>query len=149
MGAWDLWSAAIVPSLLANCGTWTELPGKAIEMCDELQNLFIRIMLEFPVSTPKVALRVETGMLGMKQRIWVEKLNLAQFIRRSGSKSLSGKIYIEQLEQGWPGLAMEVGEICDVIKVSNVNHNDVPKWMIKEAVAKHHAEEAHEQMGKR
>ena len=48
MGAWDLWSAAIVPSLLANCGTWTELPGKAIEMCDELQNLFIRIMLEVP-----------------------------------------------------------------------------------------------------
>ena len=63
-------------------------------MCDELPNLFIRIMLEVPTSTPKVALRVETGMLGMKQRIWVEKL------RRSGSKSLSGKIYIEQLERG-------------------------------------------------
>ena len=88
-------------------------------------------------------------MLGMKQRIWVEKLNLAQFIRRSGSKSLSGKIYIEQLEQGWPCLAREVGEICDVIKVSHVNHNDVPKWMIKQAVTKHHAAEAHEQMGEK
>ena len=149
MGAWDLWHAAILPSLLANCGTWTELPEKAIEMCDELQNLFIRIMLEVPVSTPKVALRVETGMLGMKQRIWIEKLNLAQFIRRSGSKSLSGKIYLEQLEQGWPGLAREVEEICDVIKINNINNNDVPKWMIKEAVYKHHEEEAKDQMGKK
>ena len=148
LGAWDLWNAAIVPSLLANCGTWTELPSKAIDMCDELQNLFIRIMLEVPISTPKVALRVEAGMLGMKQRIWVEKLNLAQF-RRSGSKSLSGKIYIEQLEQGWPGLARDVEEICEEIKVSSINQNDVPKWMIRQAVTKHHAEEAKEEMGKK
>ena len=36
-----------------------------------------------------------------------------------------------------------------MIKVSHVNHNDVPKWMIKQAVTKHHAAEAHEQMGEK
>ena len=81
------------------------MPNKAVEVCDELQNMFIRIMLEVPVSTPKVALRVESGMLGMKQRIWLEKLNLAQFIRQSGTESLAGRVYREQLDQGWPGLA--------------------------------------------
>ena len=102
MGAWDLWNRAIVPSLLANCGTWTELPIKAVELCYALQNMFIRIKLEVPVSTPKVALRVESGMLGMKERIWLEKLNLAHFLRQSGNQSLAGRVYGEQLEQGWP-----------------------------------------------
>ena len=64
MGAWDLWNSAILPSLLCNCSTWTELPTKAVDLCEELQNLFIRIMLQVPVSTPKVALRVVAGMLG-------------------------------------------------------------------------------------
>ena len=149
MGAWDLWNTAMIPSLLANCGTWTELPTKAVEVCDELQNLFIRIMLEVPVSTPKVALRVESGMLAMKQRIWLEKLNLAQFIRQSGSKSLAGKVYREQLEQGWPGLAKEVEEICKEIKVNNLNEGDVPKWKLKDAINRHHADEARAEMGKK
>ena len=89
IGAWDLWNMAIIPSLLANCGTWTELPTKAVEICDGLQNLFIRIMLQVPISTPKVALRVEAGMLGMKHRIWMEKLSLGLFIRMSGLNSLA------------------------------------------------------------
>ena len=25
-------------------GTWTELPSKAVDLCDELHNLFLRIM---------------------------------------------------------------------------------------------------------
>ena len=149
MGALDLWNMAIIPSLLANCGTWTELPKKAIEACDELQNLFIRIMLEVPVSTPKVALRVETGLLGMKQRIWVEKLNLAQFIKQSGNKTLAGRVYQEQLQQGWPGLAKEVVEICQSIQINNINENNVNKMEIKEAINAHHAAEAKEQMGKK
>ena len=121
LGAWDLWNTAILPSLLANCGTWTELPSKAVDLCDELQNLFIRIMLEVPVGTPKVALRVEAGMLAMKQRIWTEKINLAQFIRQSGTSSLAGKVYKEQLEQGWPGLVSEVRNICASIDIKNIN----------------------------
>ena len=149
MGAWDLWNRAIIPSLLANCGTWTELPKKAIELCDELQNMFIRIMLEVPVSTPKVALRVESGMLGMKQRIWLEKLSLAQFLRQSGTKSLAGRVYREQLEQDWPGLANEVKEICKELEINNLNDCDVPKWKIRDAIDRHHAVEAKEQMGKK
>ena len=75
------------------------------KLLNYVMNFRIRIMLEVPVSTPKVALRVESGMLGMKQRIWLEKLNLAQFIRQSGTESLAGRVYREQLDQGWPGLA--------------------------------------------
>ena len=106
-------------------------------------------MLQVPVSTPKVALRVEAGMLGIKQRIWMEKISLAIFIRNSGRSSLAGRIYREQLDQGWPGLAKEVEEICSTIKIQNVNEVEVPKSEIKDAISKHHAEEARDQMGKK
>ena len=149
IGAWDLWNMAIIPSLLANCGTWTELPTKAVEICDGLQNLFIRIMLQVPISTPKVALRVEAGMLGMKHRIWMEKLSLGLFIRMSGLKSLAGKIYKEQLQRGWPGLAKEVTEICGELGIKNINDSDIPKWIIKDAIVRHHATEARAEMGKK
>ena len=149
MGAWDLWNIASIPSLLTNCGTWTELPRKAVDVCDELQNFFIRIMLQVLVSTPKVALRVETGMFRMKQRILQEKLNIAQFIRQSGSQSLAGRVYREQLDQGWPGLAKEVEAICQEIKINNINEVEVPKLLIKDAISRHHATEAKEEMGKK
>ena len=149
MGAWDIWNSAILPSLLCNCSTWTELPTKAVDLCEELQNLFIRIMLQVPVSTPKVALRVEAGMLGIKQRIWMEKINLVIFIRNSGKSSLAGRIYREQLDQGWPGLAKEVEEICSTIMIQNVNEVEVPKSEICDAINKHHAEEARDLMGKK
>ena len=47
---------------------------KAVELCDNLQNYFWRVMLTVPESCPKIALLSKTGMLGMKWRIWLEKL---------------------------------------------------------------------------
>ena len=57
----------------------------------------------------------------------------------------------EQLEQGWPlpGLAREVENICAPINIKNINENDVPKWIIKDAVRVHHATEAREEMDKK
>ena len=146
MGAWDLWEAALIPSLLANCGTWTELPSKAVEELEDMQNLFIRMMLQVPVSTPKAALRGETGILGMRHRIWLEKVKLAQFLRQSGTSTLAGAVYHEQVVQGWPGLAMEVEDICKTLEISNL---EITKSDIKNAISKHHAEELRGQMCKK
>ena len=87
------------------------MPEQAVDLCDELQNMFLRIMLEVPVSMRKVALRVEVGMPGIKERSWMEKINLAQFIRECGTSSLAGSVYREQMDQAWPGLAREVFDI--------------------------------------
>ena len=40
-------------------------------------------------------------------------------------------------------------EICSTIKIQNVNNIDVPKYITSEAINKHHAEEAIEEMGKK
>ena len=68
MAAWELWERALIPSLLSGSGTWFGLKKntKVIDMCDDLQNFFWRVMLTVPESCPKIALRSETGMLGMK-----------------------------------------------------------------------------------
>ena len=41
-------------------------------------------------------------------------------------------MYREQLDQGWPlpGLASEVASI----NIKNINKNDVPKWIVRDAV---------------
>ena len=70
MAAWELWERAMVPSLLSGAGTWVGATRKEVEMCDKLQDLFWRVMLKVPESCPRIALRAETGMMGMKHRIW-------------------------------------------------------------------------------
>ena len=140
MAAWTLWERALIPSLLSGAGTWIGLKNnsKVIEMCDSTQNFFWRVMLTVPESCPKVALRCETNMLGMKWRIWLEKILLLVRIRNQDSTSLSRQIYEESKAKGWPGLGEEVGEICGIIDIPNVNDVAVSKSVIKQAIWDNH-----------
>ena len=70
MAAWELWEKAMVPSLLSGAGTWMGISNVEIDRLDRVQDFFWRLMLRVPESCPKVALRAETGMTGMKHRVW-------------------------------------------------------------------------------
>ena len=83
MGAWDLWILAVVPSLLSNCGIWTEISQKT------LQDSFVQRMLQWPNSSPKVSLRSDTGLLSMKHRIWKEKVRMVMAIQKLDDKALA------------------------------------------------------------
>ena len=76
MAAWELWEKALVPSLLSGAGTWIGEASRAINLCDNIQHFFWRVVLRVPESCPKLALRCETGMIGMKWRVWLEKVTL-------------------------------------------------------------------------
>ena len=52
-------------------------------------------MLEVAVSTTKVALRAETGLLSMKHMIWSEKVNLISALRRKEGR-LANQVLEEQ-----------------------------------------------------
>ena len=108
VSAWELWNLAIIPSLLSNCGVWTEISEKAVERLEDLQNVFIRRVLQVPVSTPKVSLRSETGMLSMKLRIWASKVKMVMALRMMDKKFLARQVYDEQVRQGWPGRLCEL-----------------------------------------
>ena len=133
MAAKHLWEGAIVPSLLAGAGTWVGCTAKEEQMCEELQELYWRTVLQVPKGTPKVMLRAETASLKMKFRIWREKLRIVDRIRKQ-EHSLAKAIHDEQVAMGWPGLAMEVKEICKVVGVEDINKKHVAKEELDEAI---------------
>ena len=64
MAAWELWERSLLPKFLSGAGTW--FGGE----CKEAIKIYWRVMLKVPESCPKIALRCEPGMLGMKWRLW-------------------------------------------------------------------------------
>ena len=78
-------------------------------------------------------LRAETASLGMKYRIWKEKMRLVERIRNQ-EQSLAKAIHDEQVAMGWPGLALEVKEICEVVGVEDINVKHVAKEELDEAI---------------
>ena len=147
MAAWELWERALVPSLLSGAGTWMGITSMEEDKLDRLQDFFWRVMLRVPDSCPKVALRSETKMIGMKYRIWQEKLLLMKRIQNQSLDVLSRKILEEQKSHDWPGLSKEVTTICEQIGLSDINDNDISVTMIKKAVLNHHYEGLKTQIG--
>ena len=114
-------------------GTWVGITPRVEEMCEELQELFWRTILQVPRGTPRVMLVAETGCLKMKIRIWKMKLMLVRRIKRQEG-SLARAIFDEQVAMGWPGLAQEAEQICKEVGLENVNKKEVCKEEIEEAM---------------
>jgi hypothetical protein len=106
---------ALIPSLLYGAGNWVGMDRRTEEECDKLQYLFWRVMFGVPDGTPKIALIAETGTMRMKWRIWEAKIFMIDRIYKQEQGTLARRVYEEQLRQGWPGLAMEVREICQKV----------------------------------
>ena len=98
-------------------------------------------MLCVPESCPKIALQSETRMVGMKWRIWQEKILLLMRIKSHGLDTLCRQVYEEGKRQQWPGLGQEVAEICDHIGIPDVNSVTVNKNEIKNAIFEDHYKE--------
>jgi hypothetical protein len=155
-GALELWELSVIPMLLNNAGTWTEISESSIEILDELQNMFVRVILHLPVSTPKPVLTFDTGLLSMRHRIMSAKLNLAHYLHSCGDDNLAGQVYSEQLRRGWPGLCQEVAIISTELGLQNVNNlqkNEISKniWKnkVNRAVRKHNELCLKEKMGEK
>ena len=134
MAAWELWERALVPSLLSGAGTWLGLTKETIDLCDNLQNFYWRVILKVPQSCPKVALLCETSTMGMKWRIWERKCLLLKQILELEDTALAKIITKEADENGWPGLAQEVRKICHDINIPDINSTIVTKRQIKQAI---------------
>ena len=146
MSAWDLWNLAIIPSLLSNCGIWTEIDAISVQKLEEMQDAFVRRILQVPVSTPKVSLRSETGLLSMKLRIWGEKIKMVLAIKKMSKTFLARQVYDEQVRLQWPGLAREVAEICRAVGIQDVNQSSMNKRDVDMAIRKVNKEEIVQEM---
>ena len=61
---------ALLPSLLHGAGNWIEISKQTEEQCDNLINLYWRLVLKVPENTPKISLISETATMRTKWRIW-------------------------------------------------------------------------------
>lgn len=133
----ELWTMCALPSLLSSSSTWQEITPEAIEIAEQLQLDFLRMLFKVPKSCPRPALRSESGVLSIKYQIMIAKVSLVFHIRNMNDEALAKKIYIHQLKYGWPGLVRESIKICEELGIPDVTMVKATakelKIMVKEA----------------
>ena len=135
-GAWDIWERAILPSLLANCGSWIGVGKQTYKTLNELQNMYLRMIYSCPPSTPLQALRTQAGMPDMEHRVWVEKVSLVSTILHSNreEENLCREVLQVQVAMGWPGLTREVKEICRKVGLPDATQKYLYRKEIQEYI---------------
>ena len=93
--------------------------------------MYWQVMMAVPDGTPKISLLAESGTIWTKWRIWLAKIQLVNRIYNQDQECLARRIYMEQLQNGCPGLATEVSHICQKIGIQDVNRNVVQLEKIK------------------
>ena len=66
---------------------------------------------------------------------------LVKRIKAQSKESLSRKVFEEQKANKWPGLSREVMDICEAVKLPDINDNEISAGVIKKAVLDHHHDE--------
>ena len=136
----DLYESCIVPSLIANCATWLDIKKETEDKLDSIQDLFGRVLLKMPQSTPRLAIRGALGLLGCRWRVYQEKVLLLKAIKEQEEGCLAKQILEEQIRMGWPGLAAEVQNICKLTGLQDITKQDIniDKSVIKKAIQLSH-----------
>ena len=97
-----------------------------------LSFFFVRLCLRVP---PKESLQSETGLLIMR-RIWKRKCMLIHHIKNMWKEILAKQVYLEQIEDGWPGLSKEVTIICEELGIEDVNSAKIEKNALRKVLEK-------------
>ena len=77
-------------------------------------------------------------MLGTKWRIWQEKILLLLRIKKHDKSTLCRQVYEKGRANGWPGLGVEVTDICNELEIPDANDVEVSKAEVKKAIFDHH-----------
>ena len=134
MTALDLWKMALLPSLMYGAGTWVGITEEAVQRLENIQLTYLRMALQVGPGVTKVALRSETGLGSMHHLIWREKIMTIHHIRSLDMSSLARRIWEEQEQNFWPGLAMEVRDICVDLNIPDINKYEMTKAELKRVV---------------
>ena len=67
----------------------------------------------------------------MKHRIEKEKIMLINHVKQLNKETLARQVYNQQVENKWPGLAMETERICRRLNISNINTTPFEKDELK------------------
>ena len=71
--------------------------------------------------SPLASMTWDSGLLDMSLRVWIEKIMLIIHIRSMDEGSLARRVYEEQKNQNWPGLASETALYCQQLNIEDCN----------------------------
>ena len=123
-----------LPSLLSSSSTWLEITPEAIEIAEQLQLDFLRLLFLVQKSCVRAAFRSGLGVLGIKYQIMKEKLLLIFHIRDLEDTALANQIYTQQIKLDWEGPLKECKQICLELGIPNVNNVKATKHELKAMV---------------
>ena len=129
-----LWEVCCIPSLMHGAGTWVEISKAAEKTLNSLQLWFVRLVLRVGQGAPVAALLWDSALLDMGLRVWRDKIMMVLHIRSLGKETLARKIYEEQKEKKWPGLAEESKNICAELGIEDCNSTSMSKTDFRQLV---------------
>ena len=111
----DLWELAVIPFLMNNSETWTEIDKEAIAQLENIQNRFLRRLL----ATPTPSLCWETGTSTMINRIILKMLTFYHHLLHLDDNSLAKQIFNIEEKLSYPGLVKECRELMQELLVKS------------------------------
>ena len=142
-----LWEVAVIPSLINNSETWTELEETQLERMEDLQSMLLRTLFNTAKTTPRALLYWDTGVLPISYKIEQQKLLFLHHLVILSEDSLAKQIYIQQKNNDFPGLVPECKELikkynlADIISEENIPSKLSWKNTVKRAIRDHCASE--------
>ena len=94
----EIWELALIPSILNNAETWTNIDEEAIKKLESLQNLMFRGILSTPKSTPSAFINWDLGLIKMSNRIIMKKLNFYHHLLNLPDNTLAKQMPKIQIE---------------------------------------------------
>ena len=132
----ELWELTVIPMILNNSGTWTNISEEIIGQLNNYQNKMLQYLFSTPRTTPSIVLWWDAGMLPVQHRIKSRKLTLAHHLANLPTSSLGRQVYDEQVRYGYPGLGAEVKQLEDELEIPRIKGNKHSKIRWKNLVKK-------------
>ena len=132
----DIWELAILPALLNNCQTWTNICEKSLKMLEDLQNTMYRTLMNVPITCPTPSLCWDLGGIQMKFRINQKKLEFLWHLINLEDGALAKEILFAQKQQKLPGLVQECEILMEKLHLPNVFEEIMSKQQWKNEVKK-------------
>ena len=126
--AFDIFNAAIIPSILYNRETWINIPKKTLKILEDFFNSFFQTILRCSTGTPKPSFYWQTGSIRVENLLLQKKMNFLHHLANLPADSLAGEIFLVQ-EEREIGIVKELKE--HLHKMGNVNPKDVSKTVWK------------------
>ena len=133
----EIWELAIIPQLLNNSETWTNLENKTLEVLENIQLMFYRNLFATPRTCPVPALLWETGGMLMELRIDKKKLVFFHHIFNLPEKSLAKEIAETQIKYNYPGLVTECLMLMKKYNLQKLNKKNNGKKILDKAFKEH------------